>query len=86
MSKKNYSNTFRFVAQCLNQLHPQRELEVGKQYQITATHRFAASEILIESKDINRVWECIKENIKASAKESLYEMKQRKPWLDGECL
>jgi hypothetical protein len=67
---------------------PQRELEVGKQYQITVSERFAASEGLNESEDINGVWENIKENIKTSAKESLrlHEMKQYKPWLDEECL
>ena len=39
-------------------------------------------------KDINRGWENIKENIKASATESLgmHEMKQHKPWFDEECL
>ena len=38
--------------------------------------------------DINRAWENIKENIKASAKESLglHELKQHKPWFDEECL
>jgi len=41
-----------------------------------------------DSKDINRAWENIKENIRISAKESLglYELKQHKPWCDGECL
>jgi len=41
-----------------------------------------------DSKDINRVWENIKENIKTSAKESLdlYELKQHKPWFDEESL
>jgi len=40
------------------------------------------------SKDINRTWESIKENIKTLAKESLglYELKQHKPWFDEECL
>jgi hypothetical protein len=39
-------------------------------------------------KDINRACENIKENIKTSAKESiwLYELKQHKPWFDEECL
>ena len=46
--------------------------------------RLAALENLDDSKDINRAWENIKENIKTSAKESLglYELKQHKPWFD----
>ena len=45
-------------------------------------------ENLSDCEDINRVWENIKENIKASAKESLslFELKQHKPWFDEECL
>jgi hypothetical protein len=39
------------------------ELEVRKQYQIEITDRFAVVENLIDSKDINRAWENIKENI-----------------------
>jgi len=56
------------------------ELEVRKQYQIEITNRFAALEHLSDDKDINRVWENIKENIKTSAKESLglHKLKQRK--------
>jgi len=40
------------------------------------------------SEDINRAWKNIKENTKTSAKKSLglYELKQRKPWFDEECL
>jgi len=51
------------------------ELEVRKQYQIEVKKRPAALENLSDSKDINRAWENIKENIKTSAKEtrSLYE-------------
>jgi ketosteroid isomerase-like protein len=39
------------------------------------------------SKDINRNWENIKDNIKTSAKDSLglHELNQHKPWLDKEC-
>jgi hypothetical protein len=50
--------------------------------------RFAALENLSDSKDINRAWENIKENIKTTAKESigLHELKQHKPWFDEECL
>jgi hypothetical protein len=45
-------------------------------------------ENLSDDKDINRVWENIKENIKTSTKESigLHELKQCKPWFDEECL
>ena len=64
------------------------ELQVRRQYQIEITNRFAALENVSEDEDINRAWESIKENIKASATESLgmHEMKQHKPWFDEECL
>jgi len=64
------------------------ELEVRKQYQTEITNRFAALENLSEEEDINRAWENMKENIKASAKESLslHELKQHKLWFDEECL
>jgi len=64
------------------------EPEVGKQYQIEITNRFAALKNLSDDEDINRAWENIKENIKTSTKESLglHEMKQHKPWFDEECL
>jgi len=57
------------------------ELEVGRQYQIEITNRFAALENLSDGEDINRAWENIKENIKTSAKESLglQELKQHEP-------
>jgi hypothetical protein len=36
--------------------------------------------------DINKAWESIRENIKASATNSLgYELKQHKPWFDEVC-
>jgi len=43
---------------------------------------------LRDSKDINRAWENIKENIKTSAKDSVYlhELKQHKPWFYEKCL
>ena len=43
---------------------------------------------LSDDKDINRIWENIKENNKTSAKESLglHEFKLHKPWFDEECL
>jgi hypothetical protein len=53
------------------------ELEVGKQYQIEITNRFAALEKLSGEEDIIRAWESIKENTKTSAKQSqgLHELK-----------
>jgi len=47
----------------------------------------AALQSLYDNKDMNRVWENIKENIKSSAIKSLgvYEWKQHKPWCDEEC-
>jgi hypothetical protein len=60
------------------------ELEVGKQYQIEISNRFAALENLSYSEDVNRTWENIKENIKTSATHSLglHELKHHKPWFD----
>jgi len=64
------------------------EPEVRKEQQIEISNRFAALENLSDSKDINRAWENIKENIKTSAKDSLglYELKQHKPWFNEEYL
>lgn len=44
--------------------------------------------MVFKNKEINRVWQNIKENIKITAKESLglYEMKSHKPWFYEECL
>ena len=39
------------------------EPEVGKQYQIEITNRFAALKNLSDDEDINRAWENIKEDI-----------------------
>jgi len=47
------------------------ELKVRKQCQIHFPNRFATLEKLNDSKDINRDWESIKENIKISAKNIL---------------
>jgi len=47
------------------------KLEVRKRYQIEVSNSFAALENSSDSKDINRAWECVKENIKTSSKESL---------------
>jgi hypothetical protein len=44
------------------------ELEVRKQYQIKISNRLPALEILSGSKDINRAWENIEDNIKTSTK------------------
>jgi hypothetical protein len=46
--------------------------------EIEITYRFAALENLKTDEDVNRAWETIKENVKASAKESLclHELKQ----------
>jgi hypothetical protein len=56
------------------------EMEVRKQNQIEITNRRAALENLSDSKNINRAWENIKENIKTSAKEKLIlnKLKQQK--------
>ena len=65
-----------------------KELEVKEKYQIEITDRFAALENLNVDKDVNMVWENIKENIKTSAKDSLglHEWKQHKPRFDKECV
>jgi len=47
------------------------ELEVMKQYQIKISNRFAALENVSNSKDINRTWESIKQNIKVLVEQSL---------------
>jgi hypothetical protein len=64
------------------------ELEVRKQYQNEITNMFAVLDNCSDSERINRAWEHIKGNIKASTKESLglHELKQHKPWFDEECL
>ena len=44
-------------------------------------------ENLSDSKDINRAWKNVKENIKISAKSlGLHKLKQHKPWFDEDCL
>jgi len=77
----------RFGRQTFN-LRKLNEPEVREQYQIEITNRFAALEKLNDDKNVNRIWENIKENIQTSAKESLgvHELKQNKPWFDEECL
>jgi len=56
------------------------ELEVRKQYHIKISNRFAALKNISYSKETNRAWDNIKENIKISVKCSLdlYELKQHK--------
>jgi hypothetical protein len=58
-----------------------------KQHKIQISNRFAALENLSDSKDINRAWENIKEDIKTSAKNrvGVNEMNQYKPWFDEGC-
>ena len=60
---------------------------LGNSIRLKLQNRFAALENLNDSEDINRVWKNIKENIKASAKDSLglHELKQHKPQFDEEC-
>jgi 50S ribosomal subunit-associated GTPase HflX len=65
-----------------------RELEVRKPYQVKISNKITALENLNDSKDKNRAWENIKENIKTSAEDSLglHELKQHKPWFGEEGL
>jgi len=62
-------------------------VEVKDQYQVKISNRYAALEKLDDNVDINRVWESIRKNMKASATENLgyYELKQHKPWFDDTC-
>jgi len=55
------------------------ELEFRKQYKIEISNSFEALENLSESEEVSRTWENIKENIQASAQDSLglYELKRR---------
>jgi hypothetical protein len=47
------------------------EGDVKEQYLVTIRNRFAALETLEDSRDINRAWGNIRENIKISAQENL---------------
>ena len=64
------------------------KLEIRKQYQNKVSNKFVTLENLHYYKDINRVWENIKVNIKTSVKKSLclYELKQYETRFDEECL
>jgi hypothetical protein len=46
-------------------------LEVKEKYQVEISNRFAVSQSLDESLDINNAWESMTENIKTSAKDNL---------------
>jgi hypothetical protein len=62
--------------------------EVKEKYQVKISNRFASSEILDESFDINNALESIiREYIKTSAKENLgyQKLKHNKPWFDDKC-
>jgi len=63
------------------------ELEVRKQYQIKISNRFAVFKNISYSKDMDKAWKNIKENIKTSAKDSLglYELKQHTPCFNEDC-
>jgi hypothetical protein len=63
------------------------DVEVKENYQVKISYRYAASESLEESFDINNAWESIRENIKTSGKDNLgyQKLKHNKPWFDDEC-
>jgi hypothetical protein len=58
-------DTERFNVKKLN------EGDVTEQYQVTIRNKFAALENLEDDRDINRVWNNIRDNIKISAKENI---------------
>jgi hypothetical protein len=72
--------TKRFNVKTLN------EGDVTEQYQVTIRNKFAALENLVDSGDINRAWDNIRQNINISAQESLgyCESKHRKSWFEEE--
>jgi hypothetical protein len=57
-------NTERFNVKKLN------EGDVKEQYQVIIRNKFAALENLEDSRDINRTWDTIRENIKILSQES----------------
>jgi hypothetical protein len=63
------------------------ESEVRKECQVKISNRFAVLKNLNDSENVNRICECIKENIKTSVKVSLsvYKLKQHKSCFDEEC-
>jgi hypothetical protein len=60
---------WRFDGERFN-LRKLNELEGRKRYQIEIKNSFVGLEEFSDSEDINRAWENMKENTKASAKES----------------
>jgi hypothetical protein len=61
---------------------------LNEKYQIKISNGFGALEKLDDDMDINRAWESIRKNMKASATDSLgyCELKQHKPWTNGKVL
>jgi hypothetical protein len=75
----------KFEVEGLN-LSKLNELKIRKEYQIKIPNWFAALGNLSDSEDINMAWENIKENISISTNDSLYRLRQHKPWFDDKCL
>jgi hypothetical protein len=70
----------------------QSDVEPKEHYEVKISNMFAAFGNFNDDDDdddvyISRFWESIRENMKASAAESLgyYELKQHKLWFDEEC-
>jgi hypothetical protein len=79
----NKQKSHRFYMERFN-LKKLNEVGDKEHYHIEVSNRFAGLEDLGPMKDINSVWETIRENIKLSAKE-FYELKKHKPWSDKGC-
>jgi hypothetical protein len=62
--------------------------EFKEQYQVTIKNKFVALENLDDNVEINKAWESIRENIRISAKESIWlcELKTYTPWFEEQCL
>jgi hypothetical protein len=62
-------------------------VEDKEQYRVEISNRFAALENLDTEVDVNKAWKTIREDIKISAKESLYyySLKKHKPWFEERC-
>jgi hypothetical protein len=63
------------------------DVEVKEKYQVEITNRFAASESLDESFDINNARQSVRENIKTSTKDNLryHRLKHNKLRFNDEC-
>jgi hypothetical protein len=63
------------------------EVKGKEQYHVEISSRFTALEKSDAEVDINRAWETIGQNMKISAKESVfyYELKKHKLWFDEGC-